>query len=52
MERMMKKWSDHKLDKELAFARAALSDNDPATYVWLAYILLELARRKYVRRKA
>jgi hypothetical protein len=41
----MKRWSDAKLDKELAFARAAKDENDPANLAWLAACEAEANRR-------
>lgn len=41
----MKRWTDLKLEKELAFAQAAQDVNDPATLAWLRSIIDEIARR-------
>lgn len=37
----IKKWSDAKLDKEIAFARAAIDTNDVRTVQWLDALVIE-----------
>lgn len=41
----MKRWSDAKLDKETAFAQAALNPNDQQTVAWLRACFAEMHRR-------
>ena len=41
----VKDWSDEKLDKEMAFAEAALDRHHKATAEWLNSLRAELARR-------
>ena len=41
----MRKWTDAKLDKELAFARAARDETHPENMRWLAQLLAEDSRR-------
>jgi hypothetical protein len=42
----MSRWSDAKLDKELAFARAAKDESHPANLEWLAACEREAEVRK------
>ena len=41
----MKRWSDEKLEKELAFARAAKDERHPENMAWLAACEAEMDRR-------
>ena len=41
----MKRWSDEKLDREIAFAELALDDCDTATLEWLNQLHDEQKRR-------
>jgi hypothetical protein len=48
MEGMMpdiRKWTSKKLDREIAFAKAALTPGHPETFAWLRELSAELTRR-------
>jgi hypothetical protein len=46
LEARIKRWSDEKLDRELAFAELAVTDDHPETQEWLDAIRAEQSRRE------